>query len=252
LSYVNAFNEPGKDGSYYRIGEEYPNFSKYYGQLSGPYFTLMYAILGIFGGALSDRVNRKLILGVACVLWSLTTLLSGIIDSFGAYCAFRVLLGIFEAPFNPCAYSVISDYFHPEYRTTANSIYNTAIYLGGGLSSLGSLMIGRVGWRNTYNVIGATGIGVGILGLIFIMEPTRGKFDKKPVTTKGEEPAKVKQVSFGEKAKEITKGFGSALVEVVTNRVCLYVTIAASSRFWAGYAIGYFLPKFFGGVYPQD
>lgn len=111
-----------------------------------------------------------------------------------------MFLGIFQAPFNPTAYSVISDYFHPEYRTTANSAYNTAIYLGGGMSSLGSVMIGEIGWRNAYIVVGSIGMGAGALGLFFILEPTRGKFD--PNKNKAIDTAvATQQVSFSVKAK---------------------------------------------------
>ena len=117
--------------------------------------------------------------GVACILWSLTTLLTGLIDSFAMMFLFRFLLGFFESPFNPCAYGIISDYFHPTNRGLANSIYNGAIYLGGALSSLAVVMITASGWRTTFDIIGIVGIGAGVLGLFFIIEPTRGKFEVK-------------------------------------------------------------------------
>jgi len=97
--------------------------------------------MGIFSGVVSDKVNRKVFAGIACVLWSITTLLSGLIDSFPLMFVFRFMLGFFESPFSPCAYSIISDYFHPSNRGMANSIYNGAIYLGGALSSLAVIMI---------------------------------------------------------------------------------------------------------------
>lgn len=75
--------------------------------------------------------------------------------------------------FNPCAYSVISDFFPPAYRTTANSILNVGIYLGGALSSISTVLISTdsFGWRSTYLLIGIIGIGFGTLGLVFIREP---------------------------------------------------------------------------------
>jgi len=94
----------------------------------------------------------------------------------------RFMLGFFESALNPCAYGIIADYFHPSSRTTANSIYNLAIYLGGALSSLSILFISQIGWRGTYDIIGFIGIGSGILGLFFIIEPTRGKFEQKKAT----------------------------------------------------------------------
>ena len=135
--------------------------------------------MGIFSGIISDKVNRKVFAGVACILWSLTTLLTGLIDSFAMMFVLRILLGFFESPFTPCAYGIISDYFHPENRGLANSLFNSAIYLGAALSSLAVVMIQATGWRNTFSIIGLVGIGAGVIGLIFIIEPTRGKFEQK-------------------------------------------------------------------------
>jgi MFS family permease len=53
---------------------------------------------------------------------------------------------LFEAVFNPSAYSVIADLFPPADRGTANSIFNMGIYFGGALSSLSALMILEFGW----------------------------------------------------------------------------------------------------------
>lgn len=86
-------------------------------------------------------------------------------------------MGVFQSAYNPCAYGMISDYFHPQFRTTANSLYNGAIYLGGALSSLAVIMISGLGWRGTYILIGAIGVGAGFLGLFLIREPERGTFD---------------------------------------------------------------------------
>jgi MFS family permease len=149
---------------------------------------LSYAVCGIFAGVVSDAVNRKVFAGFACIAWSVTTLLTGIIDNFWMFFVFRCLLGVFESAYNPCAYGIISDYFHPQYRTTANSLYNGAIYLGGALSSLATIMIGSLGWRGTYDLIGIVGIGSGFLGLLFIMEPKRGGFDApKPTNVSKDE-----------------------------------------------------------------
>lgn len=157
----------------------YPDFDKYYGLLVGPVFGIVFAVFGVFGGFISDNANRKVFASCVCVLWSLTTLGTGLIDNFAMLFVFRFFLGVFEAAYNPSAYSIISDYFHPKYRTTANSVYNCAIYLGGGLASLSSVMIEYIGWRLTFDIIGIIGVASGIIGFVFVKEPVRGKFDAK-------------------------------------------------------------------------
>lgn len=195
--------------------------------------------MGIFAGVISDNTNRKLFVGFACVLWSVTTFLTGAIDNFWLFFLFRFLLGVFEAAFAPCAYGIISDYFHPQYRTTANSLYNGAIYLGGALSSLATIMIESLGWRGTYMLIGGVGIGAGVLGLIVILEPKRGRFD-----------APKKEAAVVDTRSVITK-FCDAAVECVTSPTPRNITIAASFRFFAGYAIGFFMPSYFTHTWPD-
>ena len=183
LAYAYGYKGSGVEAGdpKFEITSAYPDLASWYGLLSGLAFTASYATFGIFGGVLSDKVNRKVMIGCVCILWSTCTLLSGLIDSFALLFVLRFMLGIFESAFNPCAYGIIADYFHPSSRTTANSIFNLGIYLGGALSSIATLLITAIGWRKTYGLIGLIGMASGIIGLAFIIEPKRGKFDvKKP------------------------------------------------------------------------
>ena len=118
-------------------------------------------------------------MGVACICWSMCTLLSGLIDSFPLLFIFRFLLGFFDSAFNPCAYSLISDLFHPNYRTTANAIFICGVYVGEALSSLTLHTIEAYGWRASYVGTACIGITVGIFTIIIIREPKRFVFDSK-------------------------------------------------------------------------
>lgn len=91
----------------------------------------------------------------------------------------RFGLGLFEAVFNPSAYSIIADLFPPEDRGTANSIFNMGIYFGGALSSLSGLMILYFGWAVSFEVIGFVGVAFGIASLVLVREPKRNAFDTK-------------------------------------------------------------------------
>lgn len=121
----------------YEIAWEYRAYwDDYYGILSGLAFTFTFAVFGIFGGVTADNFDRKAIIIVASLCWSVCTLLSGVIPSFWVFFLMRVLLGFFQSFLNPAAYSMIADYFPPEKRTRASSIYNLAIYLGGAMASI--------------------------------------------------------------------------------------------------------------------
>jgi len=170
-------NKKNKGDPKYDIKASYTNLESNYGYLSGPSFTITFAICGIFGGVIADKTNRTLTIGFACIAWSACTLLTGVIDSFALLFVFRVLLGVFESFFNPCSYSIITDYFHPDYRATANALFNSGIYLGGALASLANLIINQWGWRSGYIITGAVGGGVAAILLVFVREPTRGVFN---------------------------------------------------------------------------
>lgn len=119
-------------------------------------------------GLITDNTNRVRLLGIACILWSTTTLVSGEVDNFSVFVGMRVLLGVFSAAANPPAFSLIRDYFPPNYRSTANSVYAFSLYGGVCLASLSILFIKQFGWREDYDLIGAFGILFGILCLTFL------------------------------------------------------------------------------------
>jgi MFS transporter, Spinster family, sphingosine-1-phosphate transporter len=151
------------------------------------------------------------------------------------------MLGVFQAACNPPAYSIMADYFHPTYRTRANSIYSLGIYIGGALSSLTGLLITGTGWRWALAIVGIVGGAAGLLGLLLIREPERGFFDAK-------KPADAPKV---QKPPPLTQ-FLSSAKEIFINPTCRWVCIAGSFRFFGGYAIGYYMPSYFGKIYPTD
>ena len=129
-------------------------------------------------GIITDNTNRVRLLGVAGILWSSTTLISGEVDNFYVFIGMRVLFGMFSAAANPPAFSLIRDFFPPNYRSTANSVYAFSHYGGVCLASLSILFIKKYGWREDYDLTGVFGILFGILCLTVIKEPERGRFDK--------------------------------------------------------------------------
>ena len=116
-------------------------------------------------------------LGVACCCWSLCTISTAFAERAWLIFISRLGLGVFQSACGAPAFSLIADYFPPEKRTFANSIYSLGIYIGQSLSSLTILLIDGIGWRGSFIVIGCTGFVFGILGLVFIREPKRGRFD---------------------------------------------------------------------------
>jgi len=90
-------------------------------------------------------MNRKVMLSIACIGWSLSTITSGFANNVWVLLISRLGLGIFQSGCGAPAYSLIADYFPPERRTFANSIYNLGIYIGQSFSSLTIILISGVG-----------------------------------------------------------------------------------------------------------
>jgi len=74
---------------------------------------------------------------------------------------------------------LITDYFPPEKRTTANAVYSLGIYIGFALTNFSILLLDAVGWRKTYFIIGIIGMASGFVAFFVIREPPRGRFDAK-------------------------------------------------------------------------
>ena len=94
------------------------------------------------------------------------------------FCALRFLLGAVQSAFIPTSYSLIADYFPPEYRSRANAVSISGSYLGSALASLTVLLISKWGWRAMYKIVGIAGIILGILFMILVKEPKKGVFDQ--------------------------------------------------------------------------
>ena len=89
------------------------------GLLQGFSFALFYCFLGVPIGWLADRKNRKKIIAVGVIVWSLMSALCGVAKNFGQLFLARVGVGVGEAAGAPPSYSIVSDYFPAERRGMA-------------------------------------------------------------------------------------------------------------------------------------
>jgi MFS family permease len=173
---------------FYEIRYAIPDFSlKKYSYLAGATFTVFFATAVLFTGVLADNMSRKVLLCVAAILWSLTSIGTAFCKTYWQLCLMRIFLGLFEACIGPPAYSLITDFFPPEKRTLANSVYSFGIYIGASLSNLTIIIIEAIGWRMTYFIIGCFGIVIGLIGIVSIVEPQRGRYEPKKEEVKDDD-----------------------------------------------------------------
>lgn len=221
----------GEQDPKYMMSVAIPGFTKaLFGLSSGLAYAIPFSTVVLFAGVASDNCSRRVLLGVAGMLWSVTSITIAFSQNTTEVLASRTMLGFFEAFCGPPALSLIADYFPPETRTTPLSVYNLGVIGGQGLSSLIIVSIKYYGWRATYLTIGIGGVAVGLFCLIFIVDPIRGRFEpRKPkvIDEDAELVQRERSLCCG-----LLSRYGGGFYEMATNRTCLFVVLGASLRFW--------------------
>ena len=156
--------------------------------LQGAAFAILYSVMAIPLGRLTDTKNRKLIVAIGVFGWSLMTIGCGMAKNFGQLFVMRMGVGVGEAALSPAAYSMIADSFTREKLTRAMAIYKAGLYVGGGLAlvlggyiydyydaipDLSFPLLGSVNaWQATFVSVGLPGFLLSFM-ILFIKEPTR-------------------------------------------------------------------------------
>ncbi len=165
------------------------------GMLSGFTFAIFYVSIGLPIARLADKSNRRNIITVSLGLWSIMTAISGRVNTYLQLFLARMGVGIGEAGGSPPAHAMISDYFPPDKRSTALSIYSSGIYFG---ILIGFLMGGylnqQLGWRVAFIALGVPGIVFSLLFYLIVKEPARGATD--PDNTFFEQPGLIEVIRY--------------------------------------------------------
>ena len=108
---------------------------------------------------------------------SLFQVSNGVTNSFALLAMFRFLHGAVSSAINPLCYSLLADIFPPDQRSTPNSLLSAANFVGIALSSMTIILIKSIGWRNSYLVMGATGLVASLSSYFFLKNPKRGQYE---------------------------------------------------------------------------
>ncbi|MFY9820248.1 MAG: MFS transporter [Thermoanaerobaculia bacterium] len=156
--------------------------------LMGFAVAVLFAVMAYPIGRLADSRNRRSIIAVGIMLWSVTTLACGLVQSFAQFVIARVGLGIGKSALPPAALSMISDSFPKRRLATATSVFGFGNFLGSGLSiGLGGVLVGAASkrdfwtvpllgamrpWRTVFPILGVSGLLV-LLLMYTLREPRR-------------------------------------------------------------------------------
>lgn len=198
------------------------------GLLGGFAFALFYSTLGIPVARLAERVDRRWLITISLTIWSVATAASGLARGFASLFALRVVVGVGEAGASPPAHSLITDFFPPNRRGTAFSIYSLGVSAGVLIGSIaGGYIAHAYGWRMTFVIFGVPGLLLAILIPLTIREPERGRLDTAQPRETG------------------TPSFGAVLRQFMRKRALLHCVAGASLAAFGAYSILSFAAPFF-------
>ena len=200
------------------------------GLLQGIAFALFYTILGIPIARLAERFNRVNILTVCLVVWSGMTALSGTAASFLQLAAFRFGVGVGEAGCAPSAQSLIADYFPPNKRSSALSVYAFGIPLGGMIGSIaGGWIAEHMSWRIAFFIVGLPGLVLAGIARTLLREPPRGM---------SEAAGAAGQTGAAPSLMDVAR-------KLFRNRSFVHLTAGATLVSFVGYGVGAFAQPYF-------
>jgi MFS family permease len=146
--------------------------------LTGVPLAFFYVAFGIPIAWLADRSNRRNIVAASLVIWSGFTVFCGLSQTYLQFLFARIGVGFGEAGGTPPSTSIVSDYFPPERRTMALSVFALGAPIGAWMGAdLAGGVAGQFGWRAAFFALGAPGLLLGILAFLTVREPRRGRLD---------------------------------------------------------------------------
>jgi MFS family permease len=203
------------------------------GLLSGFAFALFYAVAGIMLARIADRSDRRMLLSVCIVAWSVMTAATGAATSFLVFFLVRTGVGIGEAGTYPTCSALIADYFSPARRAFAFGLYTAGAYIG---ITCGSMMGGYVnahyGWRMAFVAAALPGLPLACLLRFTLRNPPR------PIAVAG---GTGQQVPVGEMLRELA-----------ANRAYLWLITAMAFVAFAVFGLSAWLPTFLIRFHKMD
>ena len=204
------------------------------GLLTGLAFAALYVVLGIPIARYADLNNRKNVVSASLAVWSIFTALSGAASNFLQLLLTRIGVGVGEAGGSPPSHSIISDYFPPEKRATALSIYSMGVYFGILMGFVaGGLIAKAYGWRVAFYAMGIPGVLFSLVLYFTVKEPIKGQFDKKS-------------------SDEANLSLGHVIKILLKKKTLVYLALGTGFHTFITYGVGNFIPSFMQRVHGID
>jgi len=141
-------------------------------------FVLAYLAVVPVAGFLGDRFPRKWFIFISLIVWSVASIGSGLVASFGLLLLWRALVGVGEGVYSSLSPGWIADTFGPNLRSFAFAVVQSMGQVGAWVAYGGGSAIAEASsWHNAFFIAGLPGL---VLALVFILlrEPKRGEAEE--------------------------------------------------------------------------
>ena len=150
-------------------------------------FSFAWAIAAFGVSRLSDLVgNRKLLLVVATLAFSLCSFLTGLASSFAFLIGARILMGIAEGGVMPISHAIVASEVEPKYRGLAQGVAQNlgSNFFGSFVAPVVLVALAmKYGWQNAFFIAGIPGIVCALLIWFLIDEPAKPPVAEKPLAS---------------------------------------------------------------------
>ena len=143
------------------------------GRLAGT-LGVLWGVLAIFSGRLSDKIGHRKVLIPAILLFSLMSGLSGMVHGLTALIVIRALMGAMEGTYCPTSFTAVAAASKPQRRGFNQGLQQSGFALLG--LALGPLIATQLltvvpSWRWVFWIVAVPGFVVGILLFFVLREP---------------------------------------------------------------------------------
>lgn len=122
-------------------------------------FLISYALMFTIAGRLIDKIGAKLGLTLSVAIWSIASVLHGVMSGFYHLLMFRFLLGVGEGGCFPGAAKTVYEWFGKRERALANGIAIGGSAIGAVVAPPLTIIIsGNYGWRWAFIIPGVFGV----------------------------------------------------------------------------------------------
>lgn len=155
------------------------------GLLQGVSFSFFYVLASLPLAWAADRMDRKRLMALCILAWSVMTIFCGLAQSFGQLMAARIGLAMAEAGLPPAALTLMADLHDRRGLARATSFFMLAPFVGGGLAlfvgggayaalDANALPFGLSGWQALFILAGLPGLLLAPMVAGLLSDPRSG------------------------------------------------------------------------------